>query len=160
MDDEEDAMRLADLALVAFALCNGARVLAYIPQIICAARDRNCANAISLTTWSLLVASNISTSGYAITQLADWTIAGIFAVNTIFGVAVVAVTAWKRLHAKPAPVSPKSSARASRLSFAARTPRVRITSGRTGRILSRFAATASLSANSQNRPGIHRFTRA
>lgn len=96
-------MTLADLVLAAFALCNGARIFAYVPQIIRAARDRHGASAISLTTWSLFAASNFSTSVYAVTQLGDWAVAGVFALNTLFCLAIVGITAWKRLGRKSAP---------------------------------------------------------
>jgi hypothetical protein len=96
-------MTLADLALAAFALCNGARVLAYVPQIIRAARDRHGASAISLTTWSLFAVSNVSTSVYAVVQLADWTVAAVFALNTLFCLAIVGITAWTRLGTRSAP---------------------------------------------------------
>jgi hypothetical protein len=96
-------MTLADLALAAFALCNSARVLAYVPQIIRAARDCNGASAISLTTWSLFAASNVSTSLYAVVQLGDWAVAGVFALNTLSCLAIVGITAWKRLGTKSAP---------------------------------------------------------
>jgi hypothetical protein len=96
-------MTLADLALAAFALCNSARVLAYVPQIIRAARDCNGASAISLTTWSLFAASNVSTSVYALVQLDDWAVAGVFALNALSCLAIVGITAWKRLGRKSAP---------------------------------------------------------
>jgi len=95
-------MTLANLALAAFTLCNSARVLAYVPQIIRAARDCNRASAISLTTWNLFAASNFSTSVYAVVQLGDWTLAGVFAANTLFCLAIVGITAWKRLRREPA----------------------------------------------------------
>jgi hypothetical protein len=96
-------MTLADLALAAFAVCNSARVLAYVPQIIRAARDCHGASAISLTTWSLFAASNVSTSVYAVVQLDDWAVAGVFALNTLSCLAIVGITAWKRLGRKSAP---------------------------------------------------------
>jgi hypothetical protein len=96
-------MTLADLALAAFALFNSARVLAYVPQIIRAARDSHGASAISLTTWSLFAASNVSTSVYAVVQLGDWAVASVFALNTLSCLAIVGITAWKRLGRKSAP---------------------------------------------------------
>ena len=97
-------MTLADLALTAFALCNSARVLAYVPQLICAGRDRHGASAISLTTWTLFAASNVSTTAYAIVQLGDLAVACVFALNTLFCLAIVGVAARKRLrHRRFAP---------------------------------------------------------
>jgi hypothetical protein len=107
-------MTLANLAFAAFTLCNSARVLAYVPQIIRAARDSNRASAISLTTWNLFAASNFSTSVYAVVQLGDWTMAGVFAANTLFCLAIVGITAWKRLRRESAPASGGSWKRLNR----------------------------------------------
>jgi hypothetical protein len=107
-------MTLANLALAAFTLCNSARVLAYLPQIVRAARDCNRASAISLTTWNLFAASNFSTSVYAVVQLGDWTLAGVFALNTLFCLVIVGITAWKRLRRESAPASGESWKRLNR----------------------------------------------
>ena len=68
-------MTLPDFALAAFVLCNSGRIVAYLPQIICAARDRNGATAVSLTTWSLFAIANLSTASYAFTGSGDMTLA-------------------------------------------------------------------------------------
>jgi hypothetical protein len=108
-------MTLADLALTAFALCNSARALAYVPQLICAGRDRNGASAVSLTTWTLFAVSNVSTSAYAIVQLGDLAVACVFALNTFFCLAIVGVAACKRLrHRRFARAERESWARVSR----------------------------------------------
>ena len=41
-------MTLADYSMAAFALLNGGRIVAYMPQIMCVYRDRNGAGAVSL----------------------------------------------------------------------------------------------------------------
>jgi hypothetical protein len=89
---------LPDFALAAFVLCNGGRIIAYLPQIICAARDRNGATAVSLTTWSLFAIANLSTASYAMTRSGDMTLAWVFSLNAFFCLVIVAITAWKRLH--------------------------------------------------------------
>jgi len=43
-------MTLADYSMTAFALLNGGRIVAYMPQIMCVYRDRNGAEAASLLT--------------------------------------------------------------------------------------------------------------
>jgi hypothetical protein len=108
-------MTLADLAVTAFALFNSARALAYVPHLICVGRDRNGARAVSLTTWSLFAASNVSTIVYAIVQLGDLTVACVFALNTLFCLAIVGVAAYKRLrHRRCEPASRESRSRVSR----------------------------------------------
>ena len=50
-------MAIADITLAAFTLCNSLRVVAYLPQIARAARDRSGAEAISVGTWGLFLVS-------------------------------------------------------------------------------------------------------
>src|SRR5262245_57500536 len=50
-------MTIADITLAAFTLCNSFRVVAYLPQIARAARDRSGAEAISVGTWGLFLVS-------------------------------------------------------------------------------------------------------
>src|SRR4051794_39645286 len=70
-------MTLADYSLTAFALLNGARVLAYLPQMIRVYRDPNGATAVSVTTWALFTAANVATISYALTVSNDWIVAGV-----------------------------------------------------------------------------------
>ena len=60
-------MTLADYSMTAFALLNGARVLAYMPQIVCVYRDTNGAPSVSLVTWLMFTAANLATVSYALT---------------------------------------------------------------------------------------------
>ena len=76
-------MTLADLSMTAFALLNGARVVAYLPQIVCVYRDANGAAAVSLLTWVMFTAANLATVSYALTVTADMMVAGVFALNAI-----------------------------------------------------------------------------
>jgi hypothetical protein len=65
-------MTPADVTLVVFTLCNSLRVLAYLPQISRAARDRSGAQAISFMTWGLFLFSNISAVAYRLEALAAY----------------------------------------------------------------------------------------
>ncbi len=76
-------MTLAEYSMTAFALLNGARVLAYMPQIICVYRDPNGAVAVSLLTWIMFTAANLATVSYALTVSHDLVIAGVFALNAV-----------------------------------------------------------------------------
>jgi len=62
---------LEAVVLTALATINSIRVFAYVPQIVRAARDRNGAVAISMTTWSLFFASHVTTIAYALVCLSD-----------------------------------------------------------------------------------------
>ena len=56
-------MTLEEITLALFATCNGLRIVAYVPQALKAAADRNGAPAISLTTWFLfLIAQSVDGS--------------------------------------------------------------------------------------------------
>lgn len=90
----------ADIALAVFSASNGARILAYGPQLIRIARDRDGASAVSCITWSLFALSHISTVIYAVVCIADPHMAVIFAANALFCVAIVTMTVCKRLRAR------------------------------------------------------------
>ena len=92
-------MSVEDITLGLFAVCNGLRVFAYVPQIIAAAKDRNGATAISCTTWWLFLLANFSTIAYAIVIQSDWRLAACFGANAVCCVAILAVTHRKRRHA-------------------------------------------------------------
>lgn len=85
----------AGLAAVTFAACNSARVLAYIPQIVRIARDRNGSPGVSCLTWAGFAAANFSTVAYALVASA-WIMAAVFGVNAVFCLAIVTLTAWRR----------------------------------------------------------------
>jgi hypothetical protein len=88
---------LADYSLAAFAVLNGGRTLAYFPQMIRVYRDPHDAAAVSLLTWVLFAAANIATVCYALTASNDRVMATVFAVNAIGCIAIVALTAYKRI---------------------------------------------------------------
>src|SRR5437667_7306173 len=74
-DHEGRIMTLADYSMTAFALLNGGRVLAYMPQILCVYRCQNGAPAVSLMTWLMFTAANLATVSYAITVSSDLVVA-------------------------------------------------------------------------------------
>ena len=96
-------MTLAEYSMTAFALLNGARVLAYMPQIICVYRDPNGAVAVSLLTWIMFTASNLATVSYALTVSSDLIVAGVFALNA-FGCLIITTLIVMRRIARFQPV--------------------------------------------------------
>ena len=102
------AMTLADYSMTAFALLNGGRIIAYMPQIMCIYRDRNGAAAVSLMTWSMFAAANLATVSYSLTVSSDFVVAAVFAMNAVCCLAItflvarrrVAVASWRGTRAK------------------------------------------------------------
>jgi hypothetical protein len=92
-------MTLADYSLAAFALLNGGRTVAYVPQMVRVYRDPNGATAVSLTTWVLFAAANIATVAYALAVADDRLVALVFGLNTLGCLVIVALTTVKRIHA-------------------------------------------------------------
>jgi hypothetical protein len=95
-------MTSAEIAVSLFAACNGARVVAYIPQVVSVARAADGARAISCLTWCSFTIANLSTVSYALLFLSDWRTAAIFGANAACCLIIVALTAYKRLHADTA----------------------------------------------------------
>jgi hypothetical protein len=89
-------MTVADITLAAFTLCNSVRVVAYVPQIAKAAVDSGGAQAISFTTWSIFLLSNVSAIAYALVNQNDWAMASMFLANAVCCGAILALGAWKR----------------------------------------------------------------
>jgi hypothetical protein len=89
-------MTIADITLTAFTLCNSLRVVAYVPQIAKAARDRSGAEAISFGTWGLFLVSHASAMAYAIVNKEDWAMASVFLGNVIGCGAILLIAACKR----------------------------------------------------------------
>ena len=54
-------MSLEEITLALFAACNSFRVVAYVPQILKAANDKNGASSISFITWLLSLLARLST---------------------------------------------------------------------------------------------------
>lgn len=89
-----------EVVLGLFAACNAARVLAYVPQILRAAHDRDGARAISCWTWGFFAVSHLSTVGYALVIASDWRMAAVFAANAVCCGLIVVITLHKR-HGRP-----------------------------------------------------------
>ena len=90
-------MTLAEYSMAAFALLNGGRAVAYFPQMIRVYRDPHGASAVSLLTWALFAAANVATVCYALTVSNDRVVAIVFALNAIGCLAIVGLTAFKRV---------------------------------------------------------------
>jgi hypothetical protein len=95
-DRDANKMMIADITLAAFTLCNSLRVVAYVPQIAKALRDRSGAEAISFGTWSLFLVSHASAMAYAFVNKQDWTMASMFLFNAIGCCVILLVAGWKR----------------------------------------------------------------
>jgi uncharacterized protein with PQ loop repeat len=89
-------MTLQEITLALFVMCNSIRIVAYVPQILKAATDKNGASAISLMTWLLFLVANLSTVAYALVNRADWGLATCFTGNALCSVAILGITYWKR----------------------------------------------------------------
>jgi hypothetical protein len=89
-------MTIEDISLTAFTLSNSLRVVAYIPQIAKAVRDRSGAEAISFGTWGLFLVAHVSAMTYALVNKKDWTMASLFLGNAIGCGAILLIAAWKR----------------------------------------------------------------
>jgi len=90
-------MTLADYSMTAFALLNGGRIVAYMPQIMCVYRDRNGAEAVSLLTWAMFTAANLATVSYSLTVSSDLVIACVFALNAACCLAITCLVACRRV---------------------------------------------------------------
>lgn len=97
-------MTQAELSLIAFAVLNGGRALAYLPQMIRVYRDPNGATAVSILTWALFAAANSATVGYALIVVGDSLMATVFALNAAGCLAIVAMTIVKRRSCKRRPL--------------------------------------------------------
>jgi hypothetical protein len=90
-------MTLAEYSMTAFAIANGGRVIAYVPQILRVCRDPNGGAAVSLTTWTFFTAANVATVIYALTALDDVVTASVFGLNAVGCLLIVALTAIRRM---------------------------------------------------------------
>src|SRR5882724_3250454 len=93
-------MTLAEYSMTAFALMNGGRVVAYFPQMIRVYRDPHGATAVSLLTWALFTAANAATVCYALAVSDDRIMAIVFSLNAIGCLAIVGLTAFKRIYSE------------------------------------------------------------
>ncbi len=79
-----------------FTLVNSVRILAYVPQMLTAARDTNGASGISYATWILFMVSHLTTITYAIVCLHDIVMSFIFLGNALACLTVIVITFIKR----------------------------------------------------------------
>lgn len=85
-----------EVALALFVACNGVRSIAYLPQIVQLARDRDGAVAVSCLTWGLFTFANASTVAYALIVTGDLMIALTFSLNMLCCLSIVSLAACKR----------------------------------------------------------------
>jgi hypothetical protein len=90
-------MNWVDFSLTAFILLNGARAVAYLPQLIRIHRDPHGAAAVSISTWGLFAAANVATAWYAFLIFNDRVTAILFAINAVGCIGIVVLTAMKRM---------------------------------------------------------------
>lgn len=90
-------MTLADYSIGLFAVLNGARVFAYVPQILCLYHDKNGGSAVSLTTWALFAMANVATVSYALVVSHDLLVASVFSLNALGCSGIVVLIASKRI---------------------------------------------------------------
>jgi hypothetical protein len=90
-------MTMSDYSVTAFALLNGARIVAYAPQIRCLTRDKTNAAAVSLVTWTLFTLANGATVAYALLVINDPLMAGVFGLNLLGCLTIVAIIGKKRI---------------------------------------------------------------
>ncbi len=90
-------MTLADYSVTAFTVLNGARIFAYLPQIICVHRDQAGASSVSMMTWGMFFSANMATVFYALAVIGDHIMAGVFAANAVACVAIFALILRKRI---------------------------------------------------------------
>lgn len=86
--------------MTAFALLNGGRAVAYFPQLILVYRDQRGATSVSLVTWTLFAAANAATVCYALAVSDDRIMAIVFSLNAIGCLAIVGLTAFKRIYSE------------------------------------------------------------
>jgi hypothetical protein len=87
---------VVEIAIAVFAVSNGVRVVAYVPQIIRVAYDRDGAAAISCLTWLLFAVSHLSTVAYAVVVIDDWRMATNFGANMLCCLLIIGLTMYKR----------------------------------------------------------------
>ncbi|WP_460452543.1 hypothetical protein [Alsobacter sp. SYSU BS001988] len=89
-------MVFAEFVVGAFAACNAARIVAYVPQILRIVKDPEGAKAVSLGTWGLFAGSNVTTVAYALTIVEDLRMAAVFSVNAAACVTIFCLTVARR----------------------------------------------------------------
>jgi hypothetical protein len=90
-------MTLADYSVTAFTVINGARIVAYLPQIVSVQRDKAGASSVSMITWGIFFLANAATVSYALAVIGDRVMAAVFAVNAVACAAIFIMILRKRL---------------------------------------------------------------
>jgi hypothetical protein len=90
-------MTMADYSVTAFTVLNGARIAAYLPQIMCLHRYRAGASSVSMMTWGMFFSANMATVFYALAVIGDRVMAVVFAANAVFCIAIFALILRKRI---------------------------------------------------------------
>jgi hypothetical protein len=70
-------MTLQDYSVTAFTVLNGARIVAYLPQIVCVHRDRAGVFSVSMMTWGMFFSANMATVFYTLAVVGDRIMAGV-----------------------------------------------------------------------------------
>jgi len=91
-------LSVAHYSLILFVGLNVARMIAYWPQIISIYRDPGRASAVSVWTWMIFTAANVTTVAHAVAGLKDLFVATVFSVNAIGCATIVVLTIYKRRH--------------------------------------------------------------
>lgn len=120
-------MVLTDITMFAFSGLNSLRMIAYIPQIVSAARDGNGCPAISYSTWAMFMAAHVSAVAYSLVNVQDTHMALVFTVNATCCAAILAVVFFKRRqYARRMPVVEPERSRFLKMVMAGRGFPVRI----------------------------------
>jgi hypothetical protein len=93
-----------------FLLANSGRLLAYIPQILAAARCDAGAKSVSVVTWGYFAFAHLTALLYALFVLHDDKSAWIFCGNFLVTVVLVAIVCWKRRRHRQSLRRPAASA--------------------------------------------------
>jgi hypothetical protein len=98
-------MTQLELSMIAFAVLNIGRILAYFPQFLQVYRDPHGAAAVSVLTWALFTAANVATVLYVLVATGDRIVATVFALNAAGCLAIAVMTMIKRWSCARRPVS-------------------------------------------------------
>ena len=91
-----------EVIVIAFAVTNSLRVVAYLPQIVRLIRDQSGAAAVSTCTWMLFLVSHVATAAYAGVVLEELWMCLVFVANALCSTAIVILTCMRRRQSTPA----------------------------------------------------------
>jgi hypothetical protein len=84
-----------------FLIANSGRLLAYLPQIVAAARCDAGAKSVSILTWGYFAFAHLTALLYALFVLHDAKSVWIFSGNFVVTVILVGIVYWKRKRHRP-----------------------------------------------------------